>query len=147
MNTPRYLTLPLIVLALLALTLGGCAAKPESIQPAYVSHMGYMSYSLEQLAQEEQRLQAALSTSSNAQRTARSNDTLGVLLLGLPVSSLSGSNQAATIARLKGELEAVQKAIILKQGEAPKMGESHAAASAPAGGAAGEPAAKKTEER
>lgn len=107
----------------LALALGGCAAKPENIQPAYVSHMVYQAYTIEQLGEEETRLQAALSTSSNAQRQARSNDTMGVIFLGLPVSSLSGSNQAATIARLKGELEAVQKAIILKRNTlAPAMG-------------------------
>jgi hypothetical protein len=75
-----------------------------------------MQYSLEQLGQEEARLQAALSAASDAQRTARSNDTLGVIFLGLPVSSLSGSNQASNVGRLKGELEAVQKAIILKGG-------------------------------
>jgi hypothetical protein len=101
-------------LALLALV--GCATKPENIAPAYVSHMIYEPYTLEQLGQEETRLQAALSASSDAQRKARSNDTMGVIFLGLPVSSLSGSNQASNIARLKGELEAVQKAIILKGG-------------------------------
>ena len=42
---------------------------------------------------------------------------MGVIFLGLPVSSLSGSNQASNLARLKGELEAVQKAIILKGGQ------------------------------
>jgi hypothetical protein len=76
-----------------------------------------MQYTVEQLGQEEARLQAALSTSSDAQRKARSNDTMGVIFLGLPVSSLSGSNQASNVARIKGELEAVQKAIILKGGK------------------------------
>lgn len=94
----------------------GCATAPENIAPAYVSYLPYMQYTTEQLGQEEGRLQAALSASSDAQRTARSNDTLGVILIGLPVSSLSGSNQASNVARLKGELEAVQKAIILKGG-------------------------------
>jgi hypothetical protein len=94
----------------------GCATAPENIAPAYVSYLPYMQYTLEQLGQEEGRLQAALSAASDAQRNARSNDTLGVILIGLPVSSLSGSNQASNVARLKGELEAVQKAIILKGG-------------------------------
>lgn len=125
-----------IVFALaLVLALGGCAAKPESIPPAYVSHMLYMPYTVEQLGQEETRLQAALATASDAQRKARSNDTAGVIFLGLPVSSLSGSNQAANIARLKGELEAVQKAIALKA-----TGTSTATTSP-----MGPPAAKKAE--
>jgi hypothetical protein len=114
MLSPKY-----IRLSILSITLSiwsGCATAPENIAAAYVSHMAYMQYSLEQLGQEEARLQAALSSSSDAQRRARSNDTLGVVFLGLPVSSLSGSNQASNVARLKGELEAVQKAIILKGG-------------------------------
>ena len=110
--------LPLIVVGLSVASLfTGCATAPENIPPAYVSHMSYMQYSLEQLGQEEARLQAALATSSDAQRKARSNDTIGVIFLGLPVSSLSGSNQAANVARLKGELEAVQKAMTLKGGK------------------------------
>jgi len=40
---------------------------------------------------------------------ARSSDTAGVILLGLPVSSLSGGNQASNIARLKAEIEAIQE--------------------------------------
>ena len=109
---------PLVVLALAVVTLiSACATAPENISPAYVSHMSYMQYTLEQLGQEEARLQAALSSSSDAQRKARSNDTLGVIFLGLPVSSLSGSNQASNVARLKGELEAVQKATVLKGGK------------------------------
>ena len=91
-----------------------CATKPESIAPAYVSHMGYSQYDCEQLAGEQARLVTALSTSSDAQRKARTNDTVGVILLGLPVSSLSGSNQASNISRLKGELEAIQKSMVLK---------------------------------
>lgn len=93
-----------------------CATAPENIAPAYVSYMAYMQYSVEQLGQEEARLQAALSSASDAQTKARSNDTLGVIFIGLPVSSLSGSNQASNVARLKGELEAVQKAITFKGG-------------------------------
>lgn len=92
-----------------------CATLPENIPPSYVSHIGYMRYDCEQLAEEQDRLVVALSAACDAQRTARSNDTAGVILLGLPVSSLSGSNQASNIARLKGELEAVHKAIIEKK--------------------------------
>lgn len=90
----------------------GCAAKPENIPPAYVSHIGYTSWDCQQLREEQTRLVSALSTASDAQRQARSNDIAGVILIGLPVSSLSGANQASNIARLKGELDALQKAMI-----------------------------------
>ena len=115
--TPRMKLRYSVVALLLATMIVGCATAPENIAPAYVSHMAYMQFTLEQLGQEEARLQAAVSTSSDAQRKARSNDTMGVIFLGLPVSSLSGSNQASNLARLKGELEAVQKALILKGGQ------------------------------
>ena len=100
--------------AFVAVFLAGCATKPESIAPAYVSEMTYSPYTCQQLGEEQARLGAALATASDAQRHARSNDIAGVILLGLPVSSLSGSNQASQIARLKGELEASQKAAIIK---------------------------------
>ena len=103
------------LLVSIVVLLCGCAAKPESIAPSYVSPVGYLNWDCEQLAGEQGRLVASLATASDAQRQARSNDTVGVIFLGLPVSSLSGSNQASNIARLKGELEALQKAIIEKK--------------------------------
>jgi hypothetical protein len=92
----------------------GCAMAPESVRPAYVSELSYMNYTCDQLGQEQLRLAAALSTASDAQRQARSNDIAGVIFLGVPVSTLSGGNVASEIARLKGELEAVQKTAIQK---------------------------------
>lgn len=101
--------------------LSGCATKPQNIAPMYVSEMGYMNYTCEQMALEQARLSLALASESHAQLQARSNDTVGVIFLGLPVSSLAGSNRAAQIARLKGELEALQKAAIAKNCVLPKM--------------------------
>jgi hypothetical protein len=107
----RYLKyIPIVLVAFLI----GCATPPEAIPPSYVSQVGYTSFSCKQLGEEQGRLVVALSTASDAQRQARSNDVAGVILLGLPVSSLSGANQASNIGRLKGELEAVQKAMIAK---------------------------------
>ena len=112
--------LTLLIIALSA-ALVGCAATPESIAPAYVSEMSYMGYKCGMLGEEQTRLVRALSTASDAQRIARSNDIAGVILIGLPVSSLSGSNQAAQIARLKGELEALQKTGIRKSCNLPPV--------------------------
>lgn len=103
-----------LVLSAVLCYLSGCATAPENIASAYVSELTYINYTADQLAQEQARLTSALAEVSDAQRRARSNDTLGVILLGLPVSSLSGSNQASQVARIKGELAAVQKAAILK---------------------------------
>lgn len=76
--------------------------------------MYYRSWTCDQLAEEQPRLVAALSSASDAKRKCRSNDIAGVILLGVPVSSLSGSNMASEVGRLKGELQALQRAAILK---------------------------------
>ena len=56
---------------------------------------------------ESVRVADALTSASEQQRTARSNDTIGVIFLGLPVSSLSGGNVASQIAALKGEQKTI----------------------------------------
>lgn len=53
---------------------------------------------------------AALTTASARQENARTNDMVGVVLIGLPVSSLSGDNIAPEFSRLKGEMDATHKA-------------------------------------
>jgi hypothetical protein len=99
-----------IALAGCLLLLGACAQSPESIQPAYVSSVPYESWNCQQLGEEQQHLTEALATASTQQTQARSNDTAGVILLGLPLASMSGENIAPQIAKLKGEQEAVHRA-------------------------------------
>ena len=101
-------------MAALLLTMSACAKSPESIAPAYVSPLLYQNWSCKQLAAEQERLNAALATASDQQRRARTNDIVGVVLIGVPVSSLSGDNIAGEIARLKGEKETVHKVMIAK---------------------------------
>lgn len=100
------------LLLLILLGLAACAPTPESIQPSYVSEVPYQSWTCTQLGEELGRLNNALSTASTQQNSARSNDTVGVLLLGLPVGSMSGQSIAPQIARYKGEQEAVNRAMI-----------------------------------
>jgi hypothetical protein len=102
------------VLILTALAAVGCAKNPESIGPSYVSHVPYQSWNCQQLGEESARIGNALAVASEQQSNARSNDTVGVIFLGLPVSTLSGGNIAPQIARLKGEMGAVRKAVTLK---------------------------------
>jgi hypothetical protein len=90
--------------------IAGCAKSPESIAPAYVSAVNFQSWSCSQLAEEARRLNQALAEASTQQRNARTNDTIGVIFIGVPVSSLSGDNIAPQIANLKGQIVAVQQA-------------------------------------
>jgi hypothetical protein len=89
--------------------LAACAKSPDSISAAYISDVTYRSLSCQDLAVESARINAALTRASTQQENARTNDTVGVLLIGLPVSSLSGDNIAPEIARYKGELEAINR--------------------------------------
>jgi hypothetical protein len=98
-----------IWLVVAAIALAGCAKSPESIAPAYVSDLAYRSVSCSDLSIEYQRVSAALAQASTQQQQARGNDTVGIILLGLPVSSLSGDNIAPQIAQLKGEQDAIHR--------------------------------------
>lgn len=105
----------IIAAALAVAASAACAPTPESIQPAYVSEVPYQSWSCLQLGEEMGRLNNALSTASAQQSTARTNDTVGIILIGLPVGSMSGQSIAPQIARYKGEQEAVNRAMIRGQ--------------------------------
>jgi len=107
----------IVLIAAAAIASSSCAKNPESIAPAYVSEVSYQGYSCSQLAQEQERLREAYTVAEAQQKKARSNDIAGVILIGLPVSSMSGDNIAPQIANLKGQQEAVRKSMISKNCE------------------------------
>lgn len=112
----RHINLILLAAILLGATLlGACAQSPEDIVPAYISQSRFKGWSCELLVQEKSHLAAALITSSAQQQQARDSDIAGIILLGLPVGSLSGGNVAAQIARLKGERNAVERALAVNE--------------------------------
>lgn len=102
-------------LVIAALVATGCAKTPESISPSYISPNQYAAYDCKMLALEEERLQAALDTTSKEQTNAHGQDVAAVILIGMPVSTLSGANIAPEVARLKGELQAAQRMGIQKK--------------------------------
>jgi hypothetical protein len=102
------------LIGIAALAISACAKSPDAIQASYVSEVPYLSWTCPQLSEETQRLSGALARASAQQERARGNDIAGVIFLGFPVSSLSGDNVAPEVARLKGEEEAVRKAMIRK---------------------------------
>ncbi len=105
----------LLILAILgAAVLGGCAQTPESVQASYISPVTYDDWTCKQLSGESVRVDAALATASKQQSDARTGDTVGILLLGLPAASMSGKAVAPEIARLKGSKEAIQQSMTLK---------------------------------
>lgn len=94
----------------LALILGGCASSPETITASYVSPILYRNLSCDQLAEEGHRLLAAYQVAAAKQNQAVTGDAVGVLLIGLPLSSMTGNNVAPEVAKIKGEHEAVVRA-------------------------------------
>ncbi len=103
----------------LALMVAGCAASPESIAPSYVSPISYNNFSCADLAAESARVDAALVQASSQQEQAHGNDVVGVLLIGVPVSTLSGTNIAPQVASLKGQQDAIRLAAVQKHCSAP----------------------------
>jgi hypothetical protein len=99
----------LLALGLVFASISACAEKPENIAPAYVSPTTYQALSCKQLRNEAIRVDNALAQKSAQQQKARNNDTVGVILIGLPTSSLSGGNVAAEIAALKGQKKTLEQ--------------------------------------
>ncbi|MDX1716037.1 MAG: hypothetical protein R3287_03945 [Anderseniella sp.] len=97
----------------------GCASKSSDIQAAYVSPIQYQQYSCDQLLAEGQRLSARAAVVSGQQDDKRTSDAVmtgvAVVVFWPALFALEGDGQtAAELARLKGELEAVEKASIQK---------------------------------
>ena len=97
----------------------GCATNPNQIQPTYVSPMVYEDFSCSQLSREAQRISARAAEATGAQEQQANNDAVATgvsLVLFWPTAFFIGGDGeiAAQLARLKGELEAVEQASIAK---------------------------------
>lgn len=101
----------LLILTAAALALSACAKKPESIDAAYISPLEYRGMSCEDLEFEASRVSVALGKTSQHQDQARTNDIMGVLILGFPVSTMSGDNVASQVGELKGREKAINEAM------------------------------------
>ena len=99
---------------LLVLSAAACAQKPEAIAPAYISPTTYQTLNCSALSAEAVRVDNALTQASAQQTKARQNDTLGVILIGMPTSSLSGGNVADQVASLKGQKQTIQQTQIAR---------------------------------
>jgi len=99
--------------------LTGCATSPKDIAPAYVSPVLYQNLSCQQLAAEAARVSAAAAAATGAQQQQASKDAtmVGVsMILFWPAMFFVGGDKgnAAEVARLKGEMQAIEQANIQK---------------------------------
>lgn len=102
-----------------AITLAGCADKSGEIPSTYVSPMQYQNYSCNQLSQEAQRVSARAAQTAGVQDEQASSDAVATgvaIVLFWPAAFFVGGNKEnrAELARLKGELEAIEQVSIQK---------------------------------
>lgn len=105
MNLPTRL----LVLSLAAAATFGCANRPETIRASFVSHEKYADLNCTELAATMASTRAELDKFSKLQDSKANSDAVGVFLLGVPFSKLSGDHEA-DVARLKGTVEAIETA-------------------------------------
>jgi hypothetical protein len=107
------------VAAALAAALLACAKPADQVTAAYVSPLQYEAYSCTQLAEEAQRVSGRAIQASGAQDQRAVGDavmtTVGAIIFW-PALFAVGGNDATTyeLARLKGEMDAVEQASIKK---------------------------------
>ena len=102
------------------LVLIGCASSADDIAPSYISPIAYENYTCEQLTQEAQMVSARAAEATGAQNKARTNDavmtTVGVVVFWPSLFFIKGNGpQSAELARLKGQMEAIETASIRKK--------------------------------
>jgi non-ribosomal peptide synthetase component F len=106
-------------LALVGTLVAGCASKSADIAASYVSPMQYQDLSCSQLTQEAQRVSARVAQVSARQDKKASSDgaamAVGMVLFWPALFLLEGDEESASeVARLKGEMEAIEQANIQK---------------------------------
>lgn len=89
------------------LFISACASDPAAIAPAEISPDLYSGRSCQQLAQENANLSSKLVTLVAQQEKAVEGDAMGVFLLGLPMSSMSGNDKETEIALARGQQQAI----------------------------------------
>jgi hypothetical protein len=123
MKTVSYM----IVAALVAAPLAGCASSSKEISAAYVSPITYQGYSCQQLAGELQRISGRVQQVSGTVDGRANNDAammgIGLILFWPSLFFIKGDGpEAQELARLKGEYDAVNQAAIRQNcgmGQAP----------------------------
>lgn len=107
--------------ALIAVTaLSACAKKPENISASYISPLQYQKYSCSQIRQEAGRLSTRLAEVTGVQSKKAEGDAVATgvaLVLFWPAAFfIKGDKETATeLARLKGEMETLEKVSIEKR--------------------------------
>lgn len=112
----KKLTVPALTIAI---ALSGCATRSKDISPAYVSPVQYQSFTCRQIAEEAGRLSSRAIAASNTQDQKANKDAAGMaigifILWPMLLFNEGDGAEAAEVARLKGEMQALEQASIQK---------------------------------
>lgn len=102
-----------------AMLLSACAQDPKDIQASYISPIMYENYSCQQLRQEAERVSARAGEVTGTQKQKATGDAVAMgvsLVIFWPaLFFIKGDQQTAgEVARLKGEMDAIEQASIAK---------------------------------
>lgn len=89
--------------------LAACSERPENIAAADIGQGGYAHMNCQQLADAHHARSQELEELSQSQRRARSGDTFGVILLGLPLARMSGGDRETQIAVARGHIREIER--------------------------------------
>ena len=89
----------------------GCATRPESISASFISFEKYMGKDCTTLLLDMSNARSELAKFSTMQDSKANTDAATVFFVLVPVSKLSGDH-AADVAKYKGEVEAIETALI-----------------------------------
>ena len=108
-----------VLFASLALALAGCADSSDEIAASYVSPLAYQDYTCRQLGAEVGRVSSRAAEVAGIQDEASSDDAavmaIGTILFWPALFFLEGdTGREAELARLRGEIDAVERAAIQK---------------------------------
>jgi hypothetical protein len=95
-----------------ALFCGGCASKAVDVVPTYVSPIQYVSWSCRQISNEAYRIENRLAYVSGVQDTHARQDAVVAAVPGSVLFMNGNDGQTSDIARLKGELDAAERAFV-----------------------------------
>ncbi|MCY0147792.1 hypothetical protein OEG84_08700 [Hoeflea sp. G2-23] len=94
--------------------LSSCAKRPDAIAPTAFPVETYANLECQEINTSLTTEQGTLAALSAAQSSAANTDAVGVLLLGIPVASLTDGDKEGMIAVSKGKVQALEAARIRK---------------------------------
>lgn len=98
-----------ILLSYLAIT--GCAPRAASIAPVFIPSANYKDLSCEETKTTLAQKIAQQNALASSQNSAATGDTVGVILILLPVGTMFGERKEGELAQAKGEVIALQGAV------------------------------------